>query len=490
MQAFPAPPSRPVGRPPKGGQDGPPPRKKSQEASKGGPPWGPPFGAAFGSFWALILPVVPRGISWQAAIYWQTHNWFDAEAAASGKPLLRLNMDETSVPLVPAALRGVVMRGWRHLHFARQGRFPATRAQSRTNLTYVAFVSDDAELNRQLPQFVIGRHSIFLQRDFAQLFENTPDTVFLIRNASGWATAEALAEIYRVLGTVLRQLRPDHAYLLVMDCAPQHMDAALLFRLRGHGIYPLLVPAKLTWLLQPLDVYIFRIFKELLRRRFHDAFALEHGPVTVHFFLPILYQVIAETIQRPWPDVFYKVGLDAQQTRVSGYIRAHLEQDAIEAAPNTRPTQDQIVAICPRGRPLLERWFGPLPKAGGLLALPAPRAPRPALPPPAPPPEILVPAGPLEHRYFTRNQRRRLEERQETQERPAASASSGLLRIRRPEPKASPAAWPKPMPALPPGAPPMTSTPTMRPPLPPVPPAPRPPAPTPPPPIPPKPSSA
>ena len=469
-------------------------RRPPKEKEPGGLEWRAPLGAAIRArVWALLGPglaCAAPGISSQAAIYWQTHNWFEAEAAASGKPLLRLNMDETSVPLVPAAQRGVVMRGWRHRHFARQGRFPATRAQARTNLTYVAFVSDDAELNRQLPQFVIGRHSIFLQRDFAQLFADTPDTVFLIRNASGWATAEALAEIYRVLGTVLRQLRPDHAYLLVMDCAPQHMDPALLFRLRGHGIYPLLVPAKLTWLLQPLDVYIFRTFKERLRRRFHDAFALEHGPVTVHFFLPILYQVIAETIQRPWPDVFYKVGLDAQQTRVSGYIRAHLEQDAIEAAPNTRPTQDQIVAICPRGRPLLDRWFGPLPKAGGLLALPAPPPPRPALPPPAPPPEILVPAGPLEHRYFTRNQRRRLEERQESQERPAASSSSGLLRIRRPEPKASPAAWPKPMPALPPGAPPMTSTPTMRPPLPPVPPAPRPPAPTPPPPIPPKPSSA
>ena len=140
-------------------------------------------------------------------------------------------MDETSVPLVPAALRGVVMRGWRRLHFPRQGRFPATRAQARTNLTYVAFVSDDADLNRQLPQVVIGRHNIFLQRDFRQLFEDTPDTIFLMRNASGWATAETLDEIFGLLATVLRQLRPDHAYLLVMDCAPQHMNPALLFRL-------------------------------------------------------------------------------------------------------------------------------------------------------------------------------------------------------------------------------------------------------------------
>ena len=399
-------------------------------------------------------------------------------------------MDETSVPLVPQALRGVVMQGWRRRHFARPGRFPSTRAQARTNLTYVAFVSDDDELNRQLPQFVIGRRTVFLQRDFAQLFESTPDMIFLIRNETGWATAEALGQIFNVIAAFLRELRPDHAYLLVMDCAPQHLEPWLLNRLRAHGIFPMLVPAKLTWLLQPLDVYIFRLFKELLRRRYHDAFALEHGPVSVHFFLPILYQVIAETIQRPWPGVFVKVGLDAQQTRVSGYIRSHLELDAIEAAPATRPTQQQIEAISPRGRPVQDRWFGPLAKAGALLALP-PVPARPALPPPPPPPEILVPAGPIEHPWFTRRQRRRLEEGQPQPKSAASSSSSRVLVIRRPVPKASPAAWPKPMPPLPPGAPPTISTSTTPPPLPPLPETRPPPLPesTPPPPLPPLPES-
>ena len=369
-------------------------------------------------------------------------------------------MDETSVPLVPAPLRGVVMRGWRRRHLARQGRFPATRAQARTNLTYVAFVSDDEEVNRQLPQFVIGRTSIFLQRDFAQLFEDTPDTVFLIRNESGWATSSALKEIYRVLAAVLREVRPNHAYLLVMDCAPQHLDPPSLLSLRALGIWTLLVPAKLTWLLQPLDVYIFRLFKELLRRRYHDAYALADGPVSVHFFLPTLYRVIEESIQRPWPDVFWKVGLDAQQTRVSRYIRDHLELASIDAAPATRPTQGQIEAICPRGRPLSLAAFGPMPKAGGMPALAAP-PPRPALPPPPPPPEILLPQGPLQHPYFTRNQRRRLEERQESQERPAASSSSSVIVIRRPAPKALPAEWPKPMAAPPPAPPPLAPPPAM-----------------------------
>ena len=375
----------------------------------------------------------------EAQIFWKNYNFYEAEASARDVPLIRINMDESSVPLVPPALRGVVMRRWRSRRFARPGRFRAGRHLTRMNLTYVAFVSDDAELNRHLPQVVLGRKGILLQRDFRELFELAPDTVYLSRTDTGWATGPTIREIFELLIAVLQQQRPDHAYVLVMDCAPSHLEIETIVQLRAAGIHVLLVPAKLTWLLQPLDVTCFRYFKLCLRRRFYDRFSEQPAAICMRWFLPILYEVIVETIQqKPWPDIFRNVGLRALQSGVSSYIRAHLELDEIPPMPALPPTQLECDVICPRRRSLPAAAFGPLAKAAPLAPLPAP-APLLALPPPPPPPEIMVPVGPLEHPYFTRRQRRRLDHLS------AASESSTLP----PLPDSAQAVPPK-WPALPP----------------------------------------
>ena len=81
---------------------------------------------------------------------------------------------------------------------------------------------------------------------------------------------------------------------------------------------PLFVPAKTTSLLQPLDVYVFRVFKELLRRRFHDRYAVRSEGVDMQWFLRVLYEVIDEVIvARPWPHIFPNVGLSDGQLHVS-----------------------------------------------------------------------------------------------------------------------------------------------------------------------------
>ena len=216
---------------------------------------GPVLGAGEPLFWR------PRGRPPEAGIYWKGYNFYEAEAHARGRPLVRINMDETSVPVVPAPLRGVVMRSWRYHTFARPGRLRTGRQQQRANLTYVAFVSDDPELNRHFAQVVIGRKSILLLRDFPKLFNLAPDTIYLMRSDSGWAAEAVLRETLGLLAEVLHHRRPDHVYVLAFDCAPKNLQPALLWLLRGRGMCPLLVPAKMIWLRQPLDVYCFRYFK-------------------------------------------------------------------------------------------------------------------------------------------------------------------------------------------------------------------------------------
>ena len=84
----------------------------------------------------------------------------------------------------------------------------------------------------------------------------------------------------------------------------------------------------------------------------------------MQWFLPLLYDVIVERIQqKPWPEICRNGGLLALQSGVSSYIKAHLELETIPALPALCPTQDEIAAICPRGRALPAVAFGALPKA-------------------------------------------------------------------------------------------------------------------------------
>ena len=229
--------------------------------------------------------------------------------------MVRINMDETSVCLIQSPLRGVVIRVVGGRGATRPPRFRANSKQQRTNLNHVAFVTDDAALQAQLPQFIIGcRRTCFPQRGFERLFAASPPLVFLMQGNTSWTTYGHMVQMIRVLGAVCRAARPDAAFAFVFDAANSHLNDAVFVTLHAEGFFPVLVPAKLTWLLQPLDAYVFRLFKEVLRRRFHDRYATVEGEVTVAWFLEVLYEVIEQILQRRrWPKIFAKVGLRDQQ---------------------------------------------------------------------------------------------------------------------------------------------------------------------------------
>ena len=420
-------------------------------------------------------------------MYWQNYNFYEAEAAREGKPLLRINMDETSVPLVPQSFRGVVMRTWLRAQNATPPRFRAGRGKQRLNLTYVAFVSDDADLNRSLPQFVIVSRAAISAAAFATLYDQAPGLIFLIRSETSWTTAPVLVDIVRTLAAVLRQERPDHAYVLAFDVASSHMAPEVFRALRSARIFPLLVPAKVTWLLQPLDVFCFRLFKERLRRAYYDRFASEQPPqVTLAWFLPVLYAEITRTIlEHPWPDIFHKVGLSTGQLAVRSFIKDHLQLENITAPPAVALTEEEVKRICPARRPVSAHYFGALPVPKAVAALPAP-APVLELPPPPvailPPAPLaapmLPPPGVVEHSYNTRRQRRRVQtwqaqtaaaaaESQANSESQPASAGEPSSSAWPATPKAS---MPKPPPPSPPPLPrstpatPKKSPPTLKPP--------------------------
>ena len=76
-----------------------------------------------------------------------------------------MNLDETSVVAVQKPLQGVVMKTGRRLQGGAPSRLGVRSSLQRTNITYVAFISDHEEFTAELPQLIIGdRRSFTTQR--------------------------------------------------------------------------------------------------------------------------------------------------------------------------------------------------------------------------------------------------------------------------------------------------------------------------------------
>lgn len=116
---------------------------------------------------------------------------------------------------------------------------------------------------------IASSKNAFLNRDWRRLPSASPDTIFLLRGPSAWNSAAHMVRMVRVLGVVCRTARPDAAFVLVVDMCSVHLADEVFQAMHGEGLWPLLIPAKGMWLLQPLGLAVFRLFKQALRRLLH-----------------------------------------------------------------------------------------------------------------------------------------------------------------------------------------------------------------------------
>ena len=128
-------------------------------------------------------------------------------------------------------------------------------------------------------------------------------------------------------------------------------------------------------MLQPLDVCVFRVFKERLRRRFHDLHADAHGPVDVPSLLAALYDAIDATIlHRAWPHIFAECGLSEGQQDVSAFVQSHIPYPAHSVCAllddPEELTDADIRAVMPSNRRIPLATFLPPPPPDPMLALP------------------------------------------------------------------------------------------------------------------------
>ena len=140
----------------------------------------------------------------QALVMWKLWQFYSTNVPA-GKTLLNINLDETSVQLWQARHTGnVAFRKWRTMRKVRK-KFSCmvTLKMQRSNMTHVALVCDNMEIQRILPQFLLVSQQVLLAREVPLINAILPINVFLTRGKSSWSNEKTMMILLRKLVEML-----------------------------------------------------------------------------------------------------------------------------------------------------------------------------------------------------------------------------------------------------------------------------------------------
>lgn len=368
--------------------------------------WGSKNGPHFrGSKVCFIVCQVTVFLSWA--------QWLLRAVLSPGRYVI-VNLDETAVERVIPRRAGHVaaprVRGVaRPLMHER-----VARAESHGHLTLVAIATPDAALQPLLPQFILTKDDRLSVAERARL-EGMAAPVMWYRGTNGWVTQDNFPSLLTALRRVLRDHRPGLEYVVVLDCAAQHMCGRVIGHAARLGLHLMFVPSRLTYLLQPLDTHVFARFKvELHRLQCAARAEAASGALARCQWLDCLEQAIQNVIVRgQFERAFAGNGLMGQPELVRAAV---LDQvGSILPLPWRHPSDDELATLMGRGalreagricRPALRLMAAAPAPAGDLVfgaAADVPRAMR-LDPPPLPPPLEPPPAddAPIGHRTRSR----------------------------------------------------------------------------------------
>jgi hypothetical protein len=130
-------------------------------------------------------------------------------------------------------------------------------------------------------------------------------------NTGGWNNAQVMTRWLRCISDWVKSHVPDMRIVLIMDCFSVHMSERTLQMCRRLHIDVVLIPARMTWLLQCLDTDVFAILKRELRRLTAMVeLSVRNGQVGTEDLLSSIGHAIQTIlVTRPWLNAMCKVGI-------------------------------------------------------------------------------------------------------------------------------------------------------------------------------------
>ena len=172
-------------------------------------------------------------------------------------------MDETSLSSVEDQGKGMrtCRRASRGGHTVRR-RDIADRSNTKTTL--LATVCDNRDLQPYLPQIVLARYTQHAAppATLMSAYAGTGEPLEYWHRTRGYATADIIKKWAVRVRIIIHSFNCEAWTFLVWDCSQVHLNEDVARHSRRLGIPVIVVPAKLTWLLQVLDVCDFQIAED------------------------------------------------------------------------------------------------------------------------------------------------------------------------------------------------------------------------------------
>ena len=287
----------------------------------------------------------------EAMASWQWNNFLEFQAPWNQK-IVHMNLDETSCRLCTETNKGAVAVGQnRSRKSALQGEHRASLSARRAAVTLVATVCDDTEIQRELPQIVIGSEKVLLQTVCHTLNEDPVGRVYCLRQKTAWLNSRLLSStIIKLIGKSLEKFRSTHYFILNMDACPMHCTQEVARACNRAKLRLCLVPASMTGVMQVCDTHVFSQLKAFIRQGMER---LRLDSVTGEASTLRVMQLVAEAVEhvvrnKDWKNAFVENGFRDKQRGLGGTLRRKLDLAEAPQVSSDLPSLSQLQLIFPQ----------------------------------------------------------------------------------------------------------------------------------------------
>ena len=169
---------------------------------------------------------------------------------------------------------------------------------------------------------------------------------------SSWNTAQQHLVILRLLKLILEPHLHIYQPIVYFDAAPIHLHPDVLQILHDLDLWYVVLPARLTWLVQPCDTHMFVKFKRYIKDKFQAEFEGYADRRSITCMINLVTRAIRTVLQgHDWTHSFRENGLTGEPNRVSSFIRAQIQEREVGAFSDDTPTMAELALCWPRNRP-------------------------------------------------------------------------------------------------------------------------------------------
>ena len=286
----------------------------------------------------------------QATAVWRWSNFLH-DRSPPGRQIVRINMDETSIRLHQVVRAGhLTVRARALKRSARSLTSSALTSQTRGMFTLVAFVSDNETIQNILPQILlVNVKHLSNVEPAATLRMHLDANTVLWTSTSAWVNTTMMCKIVELLHDFLKPYQDTYHFIFSSDGYRAHLAKPVWRALNRARIMYHLIPAKMTWALQPCDTHVFSILKDVLRRHCQRlTLASADGRLSMTLLCQALARTIAEVLRgRSWRSAFWDLGLTGVQVAVSERVLGKLAMQSRPQVSSALPTLSELQCVYP-----------------------------------------------------------------------------------------------------------------------------------------------